>query len=106
MVGDFLEAEGWEVLELGASMPAGDLAGLVHDEQPDLVGLSTSTSGRLDAARDAIAQLRALPDAPFIVVGGQVWRGCAAPTDADVCLTGPAELTELLADRFPPLPAE
>ena len=46
MVADFLEGDGWEVLNLGASTPARDLARLVDAEQPDVVALSASTPGR------------------------------------------------------------
>ena len=45
MVADFLEGDGWEVLPLGASTPASDLAELADQERPDAVCLSTSTAG-------------------------------------------------------------
>lgn len=78
MVSDVLQSEGWEVLELGASLPASDLAALVDDERPDAVGLSTSTAGRLPGVEEALSALRALPDPPVLVVGGQFWTAEAA----------------------------
>src|SRR6478609_3502551 len=45
MVADFLEADGWEVLMLGAGAPVEDLLAMVNHEQPDLIALSTATAG-------------------------------------------------------------
>ncbi len=73
MVGDFLEADGWEILYLGAATPGPDLTGLVADMRPDLVGLSTTLTTHLDAVRQTIAALRALPTPPYIVVGGRAY---------------------------------
>jgi methanogenic corrinoid protein MtbC1 len=78
MVSDLLQAEGWEVFELGASLPAADLAALVDEERPDTVLLSTSTAGRLPGIQEALTALRALEDPPLIVVGGQFWTAEAA----------------------------
>src|SRR3954469_21862393 len=47
MVADFLEGDGWEVLNLGASTPARDLARMTDSEQPDVVALSASTPAGL-----------------------------------------------------------
>jgi methanogenic corrinoid protein MtbC1 len=108
MAGDFLEAEAWEVLQLGAGMPAEDLAGLVANEQPDVVGLSMATVGRVEEARETLDALDALSPRPFVVIGG---RACLelAPAElegmgADACLAGPRELVALVTERFPPLP--
>ena len=55
MVADFLEGDGWEVLNLGASTPARDLAGLADAERPDVVALSTATPAALPGAAEAVA---------------------------------------------------
>lgn len=107
MVGDFLEAEGWEVLTLGAATPAPDLAALVDDERPDLVALSTSVANNLEGAEQAIAALRALTEPPFVAVGGRAWE--AVPADrrtelgADALYVDPRDLCAVLAERFPPV---
>jgi methanogenic corrinoid protein MtbC1 len=110
MVSDFLEASGWEVLQLGPSLPTADLVALVESEQPDAVGLSTSTVDRLAGAEAALAGLRAVEEPPFVVVGGAAWQAAgeeeAARLGADACVTGPLELTTLLTERFPPLDDE
>ena len=110
MTGDFLEAAGWEVLQLGASVPADSIAALAADEQADVVALSTATPGRLSEVRDAIAELRALEPAPFVVVGGRAWRDAppdrAAALGVDACVTHPMALVGLLAERFPAVPEE
>ena len=57
MVADFLEGDGWEVLNLGASTPAQDLARMVDAEQPDVVALSASTPAGLPGTAEAVACL-------------------------------------------------
>ena len=110
MIGDFLEAEGWEVLLLGASVPASALAGLVADESPDAVALSTATPGLLGAVKEAVAAVASVEPRPFIAVGGRAWRsqppGRALELGADCCLPGPLELARELTERFAPLADE
>ena len=57
MVGEFLESAAWEVLQLGAGLPAEDLLDLVVTEQPDLIGLSTATAAMLPGAERTLALL-------------------------------------------------
>ena len=54
MVADFLEGDGWEVLNLGASTPARDLARMADAERPDVVALSTATPAGLPGAAEAV----------------------------------------------------
>jgi methanogenic corrinoid protein MtbC1 len=107
MVADFLEGDGWEVLNLGASTPAGDLARLVDAEQADVVALSTSTPAGLPGAAEAVAALSALRPRPLLVLGGRLWSGEARreaeALGADLVLDGPRELVAHLRQRFPPL---
>ena len=56
MVADFLEADGWEVILLGAGAPRDDIAPLVESEQPDVVALSTATAGVLDGVVEVLAR--------------------------------------------------
>jgi MerR family transcriptional regulator, light-induced transcriptional regulator len=107
MVADFLESDGWEVLNLGAATPAPDLAALVDAEQPDVVALSASTPAGLPGTAEAVAALRALDPRPLIVLGGRLWasgaRREAEALGADLVLDGPQELVARLRERFPPL---
>src|SRR5690242_6271782 len=108
MVADFLEGDGWEVLNLGASTPAPDLARLVDAEQPDVVALSASTPAGLPGTAAALAALGALRPRPLVVVGGQLWASAEARREAealgaDLVLDGPLELVAQLRERFPPL---
>jgi len=108
MVADFLEGDGWEVLNLGASTPAPDLARLVDAEQPDVVALSASTPAGLPGTAEALTALRALRPRPLVVVGGQLWAAAEARREAevlgaDLVLDGPLELVAHLRERFPPL---
>jgi MerR family transcriptional regulator, light-induced transcriptional regulator len=107
MVADFLEGDGWEVLNLGASTPAADLARLADAEQPDVVALSTATPAGLPGAAEAVAALAALRPRPLVVLGGQLWSGPARAEaealGADLVLDDPRDLVEELRRRFPPL---
>jgi len=106
MAADFLEAAGWEVLELGASVPADSLAELVAEEQPDVVALSTAMPSAVPLVRGVVDLLHALDPAPFVILGGRAWRTHPAPEAADAVVAGPQELVELVTERFPPVPEE
>jgi methanogenic corrinoid protein MtbC1 len=110
MVADFLESDGWEVLNLGASTPARDLARMADAERPDVVALSTSTPAGLPGAAEAVQALSALEARPLVVLGGQLWQGRARADagrlGADLVVDDPRELVALLRDHFPPLPPE
>ena len=104
MVADFLEADGWRVLILGADVPAPELARLAEDEGVAVVALSTALPAHLLAAGTACAALRRLASPPLIVAGGRAFGGDAARAEvvgADAYAAGPAELLQLLADRLP-----
>jgi len=103
MVSDFLEADGWDVLPLGADVPADDLAALAGRERVALVALSTALPVHLLAAGAACAALRRLDDPPYIVAGGQAFAGDevrARAVGADAYAADPAALLRLLAGRF------
>ena len=103
MVADFLEADGWEVLPLGADTPAEELAGLARREGAELVALSTALPVHLLAAGTACAALRRLDEPPFIVAGGQAFGGDevrALAVGADAYAGDPGTLLRLVAERF------
>lgn len=77
MLGDFLEGDGWEVLLLGAVMPAQDLAGFVAEVNPVAIGLSVTLTTHLDIARTTIAAIRERSGA-YILVGGAAFCGDAS----------------------------
>jgi methanogenic corrinoid protein MtbC1 len=70
---DFLERDGWQVIDLGADTPTGDLVQLVAQVRPELVCLSTTLATNLDHAQDAISALRGLNPSPLIAVGGHAY---------------------------------
>ena len=109
VVADFLEADGWEVILLGAGAPAEDIAALVESEQPDMVALSTATAGVLDGVVEVLRALRALEPRPWIVAGGQLWTTETSPSaidfGADVVVQDPRDLVAQLHQRIPPLEA-
>jgi methanogenic corrinoid protein MtbC1 len=110
MVGDFLEAEGWEVVPLGADTPPSDLAELVAAERPDLVAISTSMREQLPGVVETLGTLGGLRPRPFLVVGGRAWfdtsEAQAQAMGADARILDPARLVELVRERFPALDAE
>ena len=75
MLSGLLEASGWEVLYLGATLPVEDLVGLADSEVPDVVALSTTMSAHLPQVRDTVAALQELPEPPLVALGGQAYRG-------------------------------
>jgi methanogenic corrinoid protein MtbC1 len=105
MVGDFLEADGWEVLQLGASTPAEDLVALAEREAPDVVALSTSTARALPAVGEVLERLGALDPRPLLAVGGRFWTAEAGRTarelGADLVATDPRMLVVALRERVP-----
>ncbi len=106
MVADFLEADGWEALPLGASTPAADLAALADSERPDVVALSTATAGSLPGIVDALDRLGRVRPRPCLVVGGQFWTeetSRAAPElGADLVVRDPRDLAPLLRRHVAP----
>ena len=110
MVGEFLEGAAWEVLQLGAGLPAEDLFELVVAEQPDLVGLSTATPGMLPGAQRTLALLGEADPRPLIVVGGRAWAELPEERirelGADARIPGPLELLDLVERDLPPLPED
>jgi methanogenic corrinoid protein MtbC1 len=106
MVADLLERAGWEVIALGASAPAGDLAKLVSAECPDVVALSTATVGRLPGAEEALELLRKVRPRPLIAVGGGLYRGPVADLarawGADLVGSDLRGFLAEVQERFPP----
>lgn len=103
MVGDFLEADGWDVLLLGALTPPDALQRLVADRAPDVVGLSTALTTHLASAAEAIAAMRRLETPLFVMVGGRAYRddsSVALGIGADVLLADAGAASALLRQRF------
>lgn len=103
MLADFLEGDGWHVLELGASTPTVDLIAIVEADAPDVVGLSTSLTLQLADAADAIGLLHALDRPPFVIVGGRAYGGdpeVARQVGADAFGADAGETSRILRSRF------
>jgi methanogenic corrinoid protein MtbC1 len=103
MVADFLAADGWNVLFLGALTPPEELAGLVERSSARVVALSAALSERVDRVRAAADAVKALEPAPIVLAGGQAFQGDpqrALAAGADFYAAGPTEAVALLADRF------
>jgi methanogenic corrinoid protein MtbC1 len=106
MVADLLEREGWEVLALGPSTPAEDLATLVASECPDLVALSTATAGRLPGLAETLARLGEVTPRPVIAAGGGLLTTEAADEaralGADIVGSDLRVFVAKMRERFPP----
>jgi methanogenic corrinoid protein MtbC1 len=71
LIADVLAAEGFEVLDLGPSLPTDDLLHAVETHAPSVVCLSATMPASASALRDAVQRIRtATPQLP-LVVGGQ-----------------------------------
>jgi methanogenic corrinoid protein MtbC1/DNA-binding XRE family transcriptional regulator len=80
VVADLLAMDGWEVDFLGADNPTADLVTFIKERQPRIVLLSATMPEHLLYAGQAVAQLRALPEAPVVLLGGRATR--ARPEEA------------------------
>jgi len=87
MVADFLEADGWDVLFVGALSPPSAVAELAAAQGVDVVALSAALAQRVPEIVRAVEALRSLATVPVIAVGGQAFGG-----DADVALRTGADL--------------
>jgi len=75
VVADFLECDGWRVVDLGVDLPARDIAHAAAAFEADLVCLSVTLSTHLRPVRQVIETIRALPEAAAakVLVGGQAF---------------------------------
>ncbi len=75
MVGDLLETAGYEVHFLGSNVPPASVMGLIKDQRPSHVGISTTMLFNLAAVRHLIGAIRAeLREGVRVVVGGAAFR--------------------------------
>jgi methanogenic corrinoid protein MtbC1 len=102
VVADFLDADGWDVLHLGATTPGGALAELVVARQASLVAVSIALPQRIPEVAGACRRLRALPRPPLIALGGQAFAepALALRAGADVAASSPTDLVRQLSERF------
>lgn len=103
IVADFLAADGWIVLSLGAMTPSGALAELAAARRADVVALSVTMADHLPDLARASMHLRALPQQPFLAAGGLAFAGRDAGVDLDLDLVAdtPDALVRVLRERFP-----
>lgn len=90
-----LREEGWTVANLGADVPAGDLARFLARNRAELVALTASLPDRAETVREALAAAAAVrPADPLpVMLGGTITR------DADLTATfGVAWAGESLVD--------
>ena len=75
VAGLLLESAGWRVIDLGSETPAPDLVRAAADFRVDLIVLGAMLSTQAEAARRAIAAIRADADTASIpvIVGGHVF---------------------------------
>jgi methanogenic corrinoid protein MtbC1/DNA-binding XRE family transcriptional regulator len=69
-VADFLMVDGWEVDFLGADVPTDHLVPFVKARGANLVCVSCSLNSLIPTAKNLVAELRKLPVAPKVMVGG------------------------------------
>lgn len=75
IVSDFLDAEGFEVTFLGASVPTTSLLAKIGALRPDLVALSVTMTFHLARAVDAAARIRREHPDVALLVGGEALIG-------------------------------
>jgi MerR family transcriptional regulator, light-induced transcriptional regulator len=103
MVADFLDADGWDVLFVGALSPPEAVAALAAEQRVDVVALSAALGERVPEIVRAVEALRAHEHVPLIAVGGQAFAADAAvalSTGADLYAGDAAAFATELAMRF------
>ncbi len=85
-----LGEEGWAVANLGADVPAADLARFLARNQAELVALTASLPDRVEALRESVAAALAVrPDAPLpVMVGGSLAADAAVVRSLGVAWAG------------------
>lgn len=104
MLAGLLEAAGWEVLYLGATLPAEDIVALADDEAADVVALSTTLTCHLGEVAETIHAVQQLDEPPLVIVGGQAYGGedDARRVGADAYAATASDASGLLRKRLPP----
>ncbi len=77
MVADVLESDGWEVRFLGTEMPHDGILRAVEEQEPRLVGISTTMLFNLESTEGLIAAIRGAAGnggGPRVIVGGGAFR--------------------------------
>jgi methanogenic corrinoid protein MtbC1 len=103
MIGDFLEADGWDVRYLGAATPGVEIDRMAREVLPDAVCLSTTLTTHLPNVATVIAALRASPKPPFTLVGGRAYGGdpaVARHVGADAFAADASEAAVVLRQAF------
>ncbi|HYN48503.1 MAG TPA: cobalamin-dependent protein [Candidatus Nanopelagicales bacterium] len=108
-----LREEGWTVANLGADVPAADLARFLARNRAELVALAASLPERTEALRESVAAAGAVrPDDPLpILVGGALAGDAALMESLDVAwagtsLTAAAAYAGGLRKHIPDRPAD
>ena len=85
-----LREEGWSVANLGADVPAADLARFLARNRAELVALTASLPERTDSLRESVAAARSVrPDDPLpVMVGGSLADDQALMTSLGVSWAG------------------
>lgn len=74
MVADIFEFNGWDGFFLGANTPPEDMVALIHETQPEVVGLSLSLLSNAANLKKSIESIRSDFPKVSIWVGGQAFR--------------------------------
>ena len=74
MVADIFELNGWDSHFLGANTTKEDLVRFIHDEQPDVLGLSLSILSNINHLKRCMEMVRGNFPNLDILIGGQAFR--------------------------------
>lgn len=103
MVGDFLEADGWDTMYLGAVTPEVELVELARTALPDAIGISTTLTTHLASVAATIEGLRANAVPALVLVGGRAYGDdpeVARRIGADLFAVDAEETSNVLRKRF------
>jgi len=102
MVADFLEMDGWDTYYLGANTPKSSIIATLHEQEPDLLALSTTMTSNLAQLKDIISTVKQHKELEVkILVGGypfivdpNLWKKIGA----DACAKNAEEAVKVVRD--------
>ncbi len=95
LVAMMLESCGFEIIDLGVDVCIEDFLKAVHENKPDIVGLSALLTTTLEAMKDTVKAIKAQGNVKVIVGGAPVTEEYAQEINADGYGSDASEAVEL-----------
>lgn len=100
---DFLTFNGWDVDLVGTGVPVDDLARMIEERKPDLLGLSVTFEAGLSTARKTVQAIKSVSPSTKIVLGGSATVNFAEASEqvgADLVVTDALQAMVMIRQLF------